>query len=79
MNADEFVSLMSSLNKTDKTFSLGTISSTHTSGRPKVLFDGDTVVSAKQYPYLSSYTPSANDRVLLVNVGGSHVIVGKIV
>jgi hypothetical protein len=79
MRAEEFVKLISSLNTKEKAFSLGKIDPAYTSGRPKVIFDGDTVPSTKTYPYLSSYTPQANDRVLIANVGGSHVIIGKIV
>ncbi|KJE26979.1 hypothetical protein LG52_12 [Geobacillus kaustophilus] len=81
MKADEFVTLISSLNakeSKDKPFSLGVIDPAYSSGRPKVIFDGSTTVSSKTYPYLSSYTPRANDRVILANVGGTHVILGKI-
>lgn len=82
MKADEFVTLISSLNakeKQEKPFSLGTIDPAYSgSGRPKVIFDGSTTASSKTYPYLSSYTPRANDRVILANVGGTHVILGKI-
>lgn len=80
MNANEFVALISSLNTKEKPFTLGKIDPTYNgSGRPRVIFDGSTVVSSKTYPYLSSYTPQANDRVILANVGGTHVILGKIV
>lgn len=60
-------------------FRLGEIGSPYSSGRPTVIFDGETGASTKQYPYLSSYTPAANDRVLLVKVAGSYVILGKII
>jgi hypothetical protein len=62
-------------------FVLGTIDSAYSgSGRPKVVLDGDTV-PAGPYPYLSSYTPAANDRVLMARVGvsGKFVILGKVV
>lgn len=52
-----------------------TIDSGYTSGRPSVIFDGESVATAKAYPYLSSYTPTAGDRVMLVH----GVIVGKII
>ena len=82
MKANEFVTLISSLNskeKQEKPFSLGIIDPAYSgSGRPKVIFDGSATVSSKTYPYLSSYTPRANDRVILANVGGTHVILGKI-
>jgi hypothetical protein len=81
---DGFKKMIQDLAKQEAPFSLGKIDSTYSSSttpkaRPKVVFDGDTVASSKAYPYLSSYTPTANDRVLLVNVGGSHVIIGKII
>ncbi|MFO7295797.1 MAG: hypothetical protein C0P72_007215 [Clostridia bacterium] len=80
MNANEFVALISSLNTKEKPFTLGKIDPAYSgSGRPRVIFDGNTTVSSKTYPYLSSYTPQANDRVILANVGGTHVILGKIV
>jgi hypothetical protein len=79
ITADELVVLIKQLSTNEKAFSLGVIQSDYSSGRPKVKFDGDTTASSKQYPYLSSYTPASNDRVLLANIGGSHVIIGKIV
>jgi hypothetical protein len=47
----------------------------YTSGRPRLIFDGEDVVSGKQYPYLSSYQPTANDRVMLLK----NVILDKII
>jgi len=80
MDANEFVALISSLNTKEKPFTLGKIDPDYSgSGRPRVIFDGSTTVSSKTYPYLSSYTPQANDRVILANVGRTHVILGKIV
>lgn len=78
MNAQDFVALISTLNKNTAQLSLGKIDPAYATGRPKIVFDGDTSASGKAYPYLSSYTPSANDRVLIANVGGSHVVLGKI-
>lgn len=84
MNAEQFVSLIKELNVQKRELSLGSIDSAYSSSttpkaRPKVKFDGDTQVSSKTYPYLSSYSPLANDRVLLANIGGSVVILGKII
>jgi len=58
---------------------IGTIDSAYSSGRPRVLFDGETVLGAKTYPYLASYTPAASQRVLLAPVGRGFVILGRIV
>lgn len=53
----------------------GYIDSTYVSGRPKVKFDGQDAPGVKTYPYLSSYNPTANDRVMIIQ----NVVVGKIV
>lgn len=59
-------------------YKLATVTST--SGGVSVQFDGETTPSAKKYKRLASYSnPAVNDRVLLVKVGGSYVILGKIV
>lgn len=59
-------------------FRLGTIPAGYISGKPTVQFDGENTVSTKKYSYLSSYTPAANDKVLLARVGNGWVIIGKI-
>ena len=48
-------------------------------GRPVIKFYGESENSKKMYKYLSSYTPAAGDRVLVVSVGGTCVIIGKVV
>lgn len=82
MNESEFVRILESFydSKTggEKTFRLGKISPTYTSGLPKVLLDGDDGVGDVTYPHLFSYAPSANDRVLLIRFGTSYLILGKI-
>jgi hypothetical protein len=60
-------------------YKLGTIPADYVSGKPTVQFDGESSPSIKTYPYLSSYTPSANDRVLVAMVGHGGVIIGKII
>ena len=52
-----------------------TIDSGYISGRPTLIFDGESTATIKQYPYLSSYTPTAGDRVMVVN----GVIIGNII
>lgn len=63
----------------ETTTRLGTIPATYSSGRPTVQFDGESVASTKTYPYLSSYTPTAGHRVLLVRSGSTWVVVGRVV
>lgn len=60
-------------------FRLGRVDPDYSGGRPSVIFSGETVKSGKRYPYLSSYKPQANDKILLVSVGNSYVIMGKII
>ena len=59
-------------------YKLATVTST--SGGVSVQFDGETAPSSKKYKRLASYSsPTVSDRVLLIKVGGSYVILGKIV
>ena len=58
---------------------LGKIDPAYATGLPKVLFDGETVVSTKTYPHLASYTPGAGDRVELLLFGSTWVIQGEVV
>lgn len=76
-NAEEY--LIDQQQKKPDSFKLGKIDPFYTSGRPKVLFDGETVPSSKRYPYIDSFIPSANKRVLMAKVSGSYVIIGGVV
>lgn len=51
------------------------VADTYTSGRPTLVFDGESIATVKAYPYLASYTPLAGDRVMVV----SGVVIGKII
>ena len=78
IDAEELLQITAG-NPQQSMFKLGRIDPAYSgSGRPKVVFDGETTASGKQYPYLSIYTPAANDRILLAAVAGSYVILGKI-
>lgn len=47
---------------------------------PLVQIDGETAASQKIYKRLASYnSPAVNDRVMLVKVGGTYIILGKVV
>lgn len=65
------------LNNMDTTFKLGRIDPAYVSGRPRIIFEGESQASVKAYPYLSSYTPTAGDVVLLARVGNSYIVLGK--
>lgn len=58
-------------------FRLATVTSL-SAGKPQIRFDGEASATTKQYPWLASYTPTSNDRVLLAKVSGIWVILGKI-
>lgn len=58
----------------------GVISSSYTSGDPMVVVNGEAAASGP-YRYLTSYTPVANDPVILAPVGGTlkaYIILGKL-
>lgn len=56
---------------------LGTVDPAYTTGDPKITFDGESSLSGKTYPY-AGYTPQAGDRVVLLPVGNSWLIIGAI-
>ncbi|MDL2257593.1 hypothetical protein LJC42_00340 [Eubacteriales bacterium OttesenSCG-928-K08] len=60
------------------TNTLATVISADTEGTI-LRFDGETVSREKPYMRLSSYVPSAGDRVLLLGASGTSVILGKVV
>lgn len=51
----------------------------YVSGNPRVIFPGEEGPGEKTYPYLEHYTPIAGDHVLMVLLGKTYIIVGKIV
>ena len=79
IDARGFARLLTSSGDQSVSFRLGYIDAGYVSGLPQVVFDGETSASTRQYPYLASYTPAADDRVLVAMVGHSGVVVGRIV
>lgn len=58
---------------------LGTISA-YTSGTGVALtIDGESTPTTKKYLFLSSYTPVVGDRVLIEEISGTYVVIGKVV
>lgn len=58
----------------------GVIDSGYTSGDPHVHVNGSPTLTGP-YKYLTSYTPVANDAVILAPVGGStkaYIVIGKL-
>jgi hypothetical protein len=56
---------------------LAKVAAGYVGGRPSVIYDSDILTGelSKPMPYLASYTPHPNDRVMIIK----GVIVGKIV
>ena len=57
---------------------LGTIGTVTVNTGATLIIDGETDPTTKAYKWLSPYTPQAGDRVLIAEVAGSYVILGKI-
>lgn len=79
MKAEDFLKIVRDQGDNSPVFLLGTIPASYTTGRPTIQFDGESIASTRAYPYLSSYTPAANDRVLLAVVEHGAVILGKVI
>lgn len=58
---------------------LGTISAVDSYDGITLVIDGEDVATTKKYSYISSYSPTVNDRVIIEEIGGSYVILGKII
>ena len=78
MTPDVFLNILQNKDKED-VYKLGKVNPAHMEGRPSVIFDGENIPSKKKYPYLSSYTPKGSDRVLMLKVSGTYVILGKVI
>lgn len=71
----EFLELLNDKEKSD--FKIGTIDPNYSGGKAKIKFDGEDTVSGKEYLSVG-YSPKANDRVLLVKISGTYLILGEI-
>lgn len=78
INVEELVSLIEEKEE-NKAFKLATVTALFASGKGKIQFDGEDIPSEKEYSNLFSYNASINDRVLLAIIGGTYVILGKVV
>ncbi len=58
---------------------LAKIDPAYTAGLPRVTFEGEDTLSVKGYPYASNYEPTAADRVLLVPVGTTYMIMCAVI
>ena len=58
---------------------LGTISAVDSDNGLQLIIDGEDDPTTKKYTYMASYVPAANDRVLIEEISGSYVIMGKVI
>ena len=58
---------------------LGTISAVDNDDGLQLIIDGEDSPTTKKYTYMASYVPAANDRVLIEEISGSYVIMGKVI
>lgn len=58
---------------------LGTVQSIDETKGINLLIDGETEPTLKKYLYLGSYVPQTDDRVLIEEISGTYVIMGKII
>lgn len=72
INAQEFVRMFAK-EKQIKYIKFGEV--VDATGRPQIKIDGESTASIKRYPYLASYEPLLNDRVMIVH----GVVIGKII
>lgn len=75
---DQLISEQQVEPQADKAFKLATVTELLEDGCAKIKFDEDEEASEKEYAYLSCYSPTVGDRVLIGIVGASYVIIGKI-
>ncbi|MBB6446451.1 hypothetical protein [Bacillus benzoevorans] len=74
MNEKEFAKEVKNKGQATVGLKYGTIDPVYSSGKPRVLFDGEETIGQKTYPYLKWYTPVAGDRVAVF----SGVILGDV-
>ena len=75
ISTEEFLNILKTDDK--KVYKLGKIDPNYASGDPRILFDGETTVSVKKYKTIN-YSPFANDRVLLVNIADTYLVLGRV-
>ena len=80
MDAVEFLGIIrQAVPSPESPSALATVDAGYAGGRPQLVFDGEDAASGRTYAYVSSYTPAAGDRVLLLRSGRTWVVIGKVV
>jgi hypothetical protein len=62
----------------DRPIRLARVSENYTGGLVPVRFEGEELAGAKRYASLTSYTPQPDDRVALVPIGSTWLIIGAV-
>ena len=57
---------------------IGTVGAIETTKGLSLIIDGETSPTTKEYYYLSSYAPVTGDRVLIEEINGTYIVIGKI-
>lgn len=57
---------------------IGTIKSYSANEGVTILIDGEDTPTEKDYKFLASYIPAVDDRVLIEEISGTYVVLGKI-
>lgn len=78
ITAETLVGIMNKKGQGSKDYRLGTIDYEYRTGRPRIIFDGEDEVSEKTYMKLMSYTPKGGDRVLMLKVADTFIILGGV-
>jgi hypothetical protein len=81
ISTSDFLAMMKAISapaETGARVRLGTVDPSYVGGNPKVTFDGEGALSGRGYAYLDSYLPWPGDRVALIEVGSTWLIVGSI-
>ena len=62
-----------------KTPSFATVAAIDGAGRVTLTFPVSGETSTKYYPRLASYSPTVGDRVYIVPVSGTYLVIGEVV
>ena len=73
-----FVTATKQPSSADRPIRLAVVDAGYAGGWPKVTFEGEATLSGKQYAHVDSYAPAAGDRVVMVPVGTTYLIVGAV-
>lgn len=57
---------------------LGTVTALDQSNGLQIKLDGEEEGTKKKYSYLASYVPTVGDRVLVEEISGSYIVLGKL-